>query len=212
MTGASKKSLKQERHVYVAGPMRGLPDHNAPAFHAAEESLRWWNPNATIFNPARLHDGDMSLPLKDYLLPELTWLMESADTIAFLPGWKGSEGARIEYGIARAIGLDFVFLDAKYEVGVILSALEWDEYSPIEDEAWRLVHGGRNASYGPPSQDFQRTADMANGLFGTNLSHENVAQFMQLMKMSRQTHQRKRDNMIDKIGYALCEHRITEGY
>lgn len=80
----------------------------------------------------------------------------------------------------------------------------------ILDEAKRLVCGDRQASYGPPDQDFQRTADMINGLFkdyfkeGCEFKPKDVAAIMILIKLSRNRHQNKRDNPVDIAGYAHC--------
>lgn len=80
----------------------------------------------------------------------------------------------------------------------------------ILQEAMRLTSGDRQNSYGPPDQDFRRTADMWTGLFRDMLKDDasfepfHVAQAMILLKMSRQLHQRKRDNWVDVAGYARC--------
>lgn len=91
--------------------------------------------------------------------------------------------------------------------------------SPIETQsddedilaiAYRITRGDRQSSYGPPNQDFRRTAEMWTALFKDNLKDGkvfepfHVAQFMILIKMSRQLHQRKADNWIDVAGYARC--------
>ena len=82
------------------------------------------------------------------------------------------------------------------------------------EEADRLTSGDRQAAYGPPDQDFTRTADMANALWSHKLSAKldsvDVAMFMILLKLSRQTHQTKRDNWVDIAGYAKCGHMCDE--
>lgn len=80
----------------------------------------------------------------------------------------------------------------------------------ILDEAKKLVCGDRQASYGPPDQDFRRTADMINGLFKDYLKEDcefqpkDIAAIMILIKLSRNRHQNKRDNPVDIAGYAHC--------
>jgi|688.fasta_scaffold99366_3 hypothetical protein len=77
-------------------------------------------------------------------------------------------------------------------------------------EAQRITGGDRQAQYGPPDQDFRRTAEMWTGLFGdllksgTRFDAFHVALAMILLKSSRQIHQRKRDNWTDIAGYAHC--------
>jgi hypothetical protein len=81
-----------------------------------------------------------------------------------------------------------------------------------------LVNGDRNAQYGEPNQDFQRTADLWNVLLNARLEYlirnakewsnaitpSMVAEFQILLKLSRNTHQKKLDNWIDIAGYAAC--------
>lgn len=74
----------------------------------------------------------------------------------------------------------------------------------ILTEALRLTSGDRQAQYGPPDQDFQRTAQMWSALKGVPFTAKEVAMFMICLKLSRQTHQDKRDNWVDIAGYARC--------
>lgn len=74
----------------------------------------------------------------------------------------------------------------------------------ILEEALRITKGDRNASYGPPDQDFQRTAAMWSALKGVEFTAREVAMFMIALKLSRETHQKKRDNAVDIAGYARC--------
>src|SRR5579863_676754 len=131
--------------IYLAGPMRGLPDNGHPAFYEAEGLMRRYFPDARIFNPARQFDGETGLPLVQYLERDLNALLD-ASMIALLPGWKGSEGARIEYSIARSLDLDVIELSAtstgdEWEDHMTVKTTLWGEVSPPEDEAWRLVFG-----------------------------------------------------------------------
>lgn len=80
----------------------------------------------------------------------------------------------------------------------------------VLDEAKNLICGERNHTYGPPADDFQRTADMMNGLFGWMLKDgcrfksRDVAWIMMMVKASRSQHSPKRDNYVDAAGYAAC--------
>lgn len=80
-------------------------------------------------------------------------------------------------------------------------------------EAQNLVHGPRQASYGHPSDDFQRTADLLNVLSkrGRAWLPSDVALVMMCVKLSRQANAYKRDNLVDLCGYAECWARIVEG-
>lgn len=95
-----------------------------------------------------------------------------------------------------------------------------EELSPragILDEATTLITGDRNNVYGPPTQDFDRTAGMMNAFgFSVNgkpLEGHHVAIFMILLKTSRLAWTPdKRDSWVDAAGYAGCgyECAVTE--
>ena len=114
--------------IYVAGPMRGVPEFNFPAFHAAAAALRALGHE--VFSPAERDNerhgvdiskgnltGDEDLAAKDYgfdlrvaLGEDLAYICAHADTIAMLPGWQNSKGAQAEYATAIALGLAVLFL------------------------------------------------------------------------------------------------------
>lgn len=81
-------------------------------------------------------------------------------------------------------------------------------------EAEKLITGDRNNQYGPPTQDFQRTADLLNALGYKRLDAEgvfhdilssDVALIIAQVKVSRLMHSRgKRDSWVDLAGYAAC--------
>lgn len=84
----------------------------------------------------------------------------------------------------------------------------------ILEEANSLVHGDRGAAYGHPLDDYTRTAALASALLSGKLREPITAEEMILVmccvKLSRQVHAPKRDNMTDLAGYALCEQRAVE--
>lgn len=83
----------------------------------------------------------------------------------------------------------------------------------VLEEAIGLITGDRNAQYGPPTQDFDRIAEMWTTYFrGAGLlkpdaqvrSHD-VAVAQILLKVSRLCHSPgKRDHWVDIGGYAGC--------
>lgn len=85
-----------------------------------------------------------------------------------------------------------------------------DEEEDVLEEALRITSGDRQNQYGPPDQDFTRTAAMWSALFGHKLKSpfeaRDVAMAMICLKLSRETHQRKRDNAVDGAGYFRCLH------
>ena len=92
-----------------------------------------------------------------------------------------------------------------------------DEITPrqeILDEASKLIHGDRNASYGSPTQNFENTAALLNVQLGHKLKEPltatDVALVMIQLKMARIIASPKRDNWADIIGYAACGFETDE--
>jgi len=114
--------------VYVAGPMRGIPEFNFPAFHAAAAQLR--EMGHFVFSPAEKdnerHGTDISkgnasgcedvaakehgFDLRVALGVDLGWICAEADAVALLPGWEKSKGAMAERAAAIALGLEIIEL------------------------------------------------------------------------------------------------------
>jgi hypothetical protein len=114
--------------------------------------------------------------------------IKKCDAIYMLRGWESSSGAKAEKALAEWMRLEVLYED---DVDIL-------------EEALRITKGDRNASYGPPDQDFQRTAAMWSAIKGVPFEAREVALFMVALKLSRETHQRKRDNWVDIAGYARC--------
>lgn len=75
--------------VYLDGPITGVADYRQ-RFDMAERKLT--DLGYTVLNPAILPEG-MS---KAAYMRICMAMIESADAVAFIPGWQNSEGARIE--------------------------------------------------------------------------------------------------------------------
>lgn len=214
MTGASKKSVvypAEKQRAYISGGMTGLPNCNYTAFFEAEDFLK--AKGFEPINPARNFDGDQSRELREYYSEDFKNLC-TAGAIAFLPGWRQSQGARIEYMIARALELDmyqiipndqFVSPDNLHG-NAKLQFMDADLDGPVELVAGALVrNGARQAIYGPPDQDFKRTATMRTGLWGAEVATEQVALDMVLLKLSRLVGTPgHHDSIVDAIGYLIC--------
>lgn len=117
--------------IYLAGPMRGKPNFNFPAFDYASARLR--SQGHEVFSPAD-HDreingpgieinptGDESLcekthgfSIRDALSADLNWICREADAVALLPGWEQSTGATAERATAIAVGLTVIILGKEY--------------------------------------------------------------------------------------------------
>jgi hypothetical protein len=87
----------------------------------------------------------------------------------------------------------------------------------IAEEATKLVCGDRNEQYGPPEQDYQRTAATWSGMLIHKLKPGEVIEAREAMlmmaglKLCREMTKPKRDNRVDAIGYVLCEDWTVTG-
>ena len=103
--------------IYLAGPMRGYPELNFPAFHEAARKLR--DQGHVVFSPteANLPSG-FDQAAADSLGPERRHVFYldtkiiclEVDAIALLTGWESSSGAFAEWALARALGLKIIYL------------------------------------------------------------------------------------------------------
>lgn len=90
-----------------------------------------------------------------------------------------------------------------------LTVNEWSERGEtVLQEAERLVGGERNRAYGHPADDLARIAQLWTAFLGERLSSpltaRDVAMAMVLLKVAREAHAPKRDNLVDIAGYARC--------
>lgn len=98
--------MKSKRpKVYIAGPMRGLPDYNYPKFRRYAEAFEkagWYVENpveiGATFGTAQQINDDPTL-LAEVLAEELRTL-KKCDAIYLLEGWQNSEGAQKELAAA----------------------------------------------------------------------------------------------------------------
>ena len=81
-------------HIYISGPMSGMPELNFPAFHEAARLLR--DAGYTVTNPAELdaQDAGKVMTWEQYMRRDIVALMQ-CDGIATLTGWSNSRGATL---------------------------------------------------------------------------------------------------------------------
>jgi Domain of unknown function (DUF4406) len=101
-------------YVYLAGPMQLVNNFNFPAFDFAAEKLIATG-HCEVFNPAdharkklgslqeiqKMDKAELDDAIKHKLFPDqIAWICRNADAVLMLPGWRQSEGAKIERQIA----------------------------------------------------------------------------------------------------------------
>lgn len=69
-------------------------------------------------------------------------------------------------------------------------------------EAASVVKGERQESYGPAERNLSRIADLWSAYLDHPITARNVAGMMILLKVARDAHKSKHDNMVDICGYA----------
>jgi hypothetical protein len=151
--------------VYLAGPMRSIPQFNFTSFIDGARRLR--EAGYEVVSPAE-HDleqgfepwlltGDEDLSEVGFDLKEaLRWDLEQvtkADAICVLPGWEKSSGARAEVAVAASLGLrggtlhDFLRAaeEEGYEIGLASDLLagcysvqadDIPDEEPASEEDW----------------------------------------------------------------------------
>jgi len=199
--------MNESDRIYISGPMTGRPDLNFPAFHAAAD--RFAKAGWRVANPAENFGGRTDLPRQLYLRADVAMLAK-CDAIALLAGWQESRGATLEAVLAAELGLRF--FDA--ETGTEIAApprVAWtveDGADSVLDVAKRITAGARHSDYGPPSEDFARTAALWTAILarrlrdGETVTAVDVPLCMIALKLARQVHRHKRDNLVDIAGYA----------
>jgi hypothetical protein len=193
--------------LYLAGKMTGVPDWNFPLFHRVALALRQrgWD----VVNPAENFDGDTSLSWETYLRHAVKQVSDCG-AIGLLPGWEDSKGARLEALVAHSLGLR-TFLIEESDGGLRMSEVRED--GPVREEdplavAQRLVDGERQSDYGHPAEDFAKTGLMWGALLWHWRHSEEaavpawlVSLMMVGVKLSREVHLHKEDNIVDAAGY-----------
>jgi hypothetical protein len=217
---------KEEKKIYLSGPMTGITDFNVPEFKRITAILRKSDYNVVSPVELDMEDSPTSGTEKErwcyFMERDLNVLMEPTVTsIVLMEGWQKSKGAVLEVIIAEAFGKEIlVFIEDI--VGFHLEPLlmkpvvpefrntctEETEKVNILLEADNLVNGARQDSYGHPIDDYTRTAGLMSHLLDTKLKEpltaEDAILCMCAVKLSREVNKHKRDNLVDLAGYAQC--------
>jgi hypothetical protein len=110
--------------VYIAGPMRGIEDYNYPAFDRQAKVLgkQGW----IVINPAEMdrndekpingpHQFDPDNNYEDHefmraaLKRDMDAICDYCTAIYMMSDWETSRGAKAEWHLAKALGLDIYY-------------------------------------------------------------------------------------------------------
>lgn len=124
------------KHVYISGPMTGLPELNFPAFRYAATALRAMGFKVT--NPVDLNPD----PTADWyrcMRTDIKALCD-CDGLVLLPGWEASKGAHLELHLAHRLGMRVATLDQLLDEKGLRA--DWD----------RLLLGSTETQPAPPPE------------------------------------------------------------
>lgn len=108
----------QDQFFYIAGPMSGIENHNRFEFEIAQKLLMNRGVSSSnIFNPidheasllvqeGKLHGSDA---YRMCLKMDLDWICDWATNLYMLQGWENSKGAKAEWSLAVALGLEIEY-------------------------------------------------------------------------------------------------------
>lgn len=198
--------------VYISGPISGMPNFNHDAFNTVAKWLR--DQGYAVFNPAENDEGSTHKPWSFYMRLDIAQVAQS-DLIALLPGWESSKGCQLEIAIAERLEIPIKTIHYEAENHPVKTFFSTEikprvtvratlEPESILEEAQRLVHGDRGASYGHPKTDYLCTAAMQSAVTGIPITYQQAILNMIVVKLSRESRKHKRDNLTDIAGYAEC--------
>ena len=113
-----EEGYSMSTRLYVAGPMRGHPDYNFPAFDSAAARLR--AQGYDVVNPAEMsrdvgvENGESDPAVFNRLIAEELREVRACDAIYLLQGWETSLGTRDELEVALSHGLE-IMLEPPYD-------------------------------------------------------------------------------------------------
>lgn len=97
-----------KHHIYLCGPMTGLPDFNHPAFNTAAQALR--ESGYDVFSPTE-NGVPRTADWATHMRADIAALTQCR-SVATLPGWAASKGAMLEVHIARQLGMPVASVNA----------------------------------------------------------------------------------------------------
>lgn len=203
--------------VYLSGKMRGIPLFNFPRFDAVAArltSLGW-----DVINPAEMDRRHGIDPTK--LPSDWNWNV-------LPPGFDREVVSRRDVdGVFSCTHYCQVTEDRGLGTAAEVALCEWLERPRIDpdtgelwepegvlQEALRITSGARQRDYDHPLPNHERIALLWNSFLrirrnpSGEITPEDVATMMVLLKIARDSFNPKRDNLVDMAGYVRCIARI----
>lgn len=102
-----KTAFFKTKRIYVAGAITGIAKNNIDAFRSAEEYLQSICHETKIVVPHDVVDeyGDKSEWHHGDYMRATSKEMVTCDLAVFIPGWKESVGAKMEYEVCTILGI-----------------------------------------------------------------------------------------------------------
>lgn len=187
--------------IYIAGKITGDPDYKAK-FNAAAEAYK--KAGYIVLNPSWMPENMQNA---DYM--RLCFAMiDTADVVAFLPGYRLSAGAQLELQYCFYIDKDVKLPDD--ELADSETERKTMNRADILHAAKMCVCGERERDYGAPEDNFALIAAMWTVYLSMPITPKDVAMMMALLKIARIKQGEKTDSYIDLAGYAACAGEIAE--
>lgn len=120
--------------IYISGPMRGIPEFNFPAFHAAAARLRVLGHE--VINPAELDAATNTTGwvFEDFIQRDFDVILsQRVEAIALLDGWQKSQGATMELNLMRGLKRDVYTFDAARDDASVLMPLVLPDAPSVQE-------------------------------------------------------------------------------
>lgn len=205
------------RSAYLAGPMRGLPEYNFPAFHAAAADLR--ARGLEVFSPAERDIEEDGFDPKTHPAQSMAYYMQHdlpavcrADCVVVLPGWEDSQGASLEVYVAAALGKPVFLYPELRRVGE--RHPNSARFHQLLAEAGQM-HDRKQKDYGSDTDPFANVRASENwGIPGwvgalVRLS-DKVARLQSFARRGSLANESAKDSMMDIAVYALIAYTLYE--
>jgi len=97
-----------KKKIYISGPMTGLPNWNFPSFNRVAQKIRDQG-EFEVINPAEYGLVEQTVEDRCFIMAKAMTDICNSDALYMLEGWEDSSGARAEWALGYALGLEIVY-------------------------------------------------------------------------------------------------------